>query len=124
MAVYRGNIDADLCPGYRYMPSNFKSNMTESCIFLKSTCNGEGQFVHQNWSLAEDATCMCDFSNGYAFIQKPKNNCFCRPSMEDCSCYKKPCNNSNYILSPGIIYKYYIILQIVNYKIYEVDLEN
>lgn len=103
MAVYRGNIDADLCPGYRYMPINFKSNMTESCIFLKSKCNGEGQLVHHNWSLAEDTACSCDFTNGYAFIQKPINSCFCVPSEEDCSCYKKGCGDSNYVLSPGRI---------------------
>ncbi|CAC5412560.1 CALM [Mytilus coruscus] len=103
MAVYRGNIDADLCPGYRYMPINFKSNIIESCIFLKSKCNGEGQLVHHNWSLAEDTACTCDFSNGYAFIQKPKSNCYCVPSQEDCSCYKKQCGDSNYVLSPGLV---------------------
>lgn len=104
MAVYSGDIDADVCPDDRYMPFNFKSNMTKSCIFLKSKCNGEGQLVHHNWSLAEDTACMCDFSNGYAFIKKPQNNCFCVPSLEDCSCYKKTCRDDNYMLSPGIIY--------------------
>jgi hypothetical protein len=49
----------------------------------------EGQIVYSNGSASEDRTCTCDYRAGYAFLREPAGKCFCSPSVEDCSCYKK-----------------------------------
>ncbi|CAC5425689.1 unnamed protein product [Mytilus coruscus] len=40
-------------------------------------------------------TCGCNSSKGYRFVIKPRNNCFCIPSEEDCICYKVTCNEGD-----------------------------
>ncbi|CAC5377872.1 unnamed protein product [Mytilus coruscus] len=101
--VIRGGLDADICSTERYQPSsiNFYTNVSTNCIFLKSACNEEGQVVNDNRNRNTDTTCRCDYTNGYNFLVKPRNPCFCIPSEEDCSCYLKTCLDSTFKLSPA-----------------------
>ncbi|CAC5415399.1 unnamed protein product [Mytilus coruscus] len=100
--VLRGGLDADICSSERYQPwpITFYTNVSTNCIFLKSACNEEGLVVYDNGNRSTDITCRCDYTRGYNFIVKPRNQCFCVPSEEDCSCYLKMCEGSRYVLSP------------------------
>ncbi|CAC5389062.1 unnamed protein product [Mytilus coruscus] len=100
--VLRGGLDADICSSERYQPwpIKFYTNVSTNCIFLKSTCNEEGQVIYGNGNRNTDITCRCDYNRGYDFVVKPRNPCFCVPSEEDCSCYLKMCQDSRYVLSP------------------------
>ncbi|CAG2231770.1 unnamed protein product [Mytilus edulis] len=100
--VLRGGLDADICSSERYQPwpIKFFTNISSNCIFLKSTCNEEGQVVYSNGNRNTDITCRCDYTRGYDFIVKPRKPCFCVPSEEDCSCYLKMCHDSSFVLSP------------------------
>lgn len=93
MAVHSGNLNAVLCSSIRYMPFIFVSNMSDECLYQKSKCNEEGQITYENRSTTYDTSCLCDFTKGYAFVTTPTNKCFCIPSEEDCSCYKKICED-------------------------------
>ena len=70
-------------------------------MYQKSQCNEEGQIVYSNGSARVDRTCTCDYRAGYAFIREPVGKCFCSPSVEDCSCYKKTCTDQSF-LNKGI----------------------
>ncbi|CAG2209729.1 unnamed protein product [Mytilus edulis] len=104
-AVLRGGIDAEICSVERYQPFPIKffTNASTNCIYLKSFCNEEGQVAYDPGNRNTDTTCRCDYRRGYDFLVKPNNPCFCKPLLEDCSCYLKTCSNSSYILSPGKI---------------------
>lgn len=78
------------------------------CVLHKSICNEEGQIAYKDDSTKDDRTCRCDNENHYSFIKPPKNNLFCKPSEEDCSCFIKPCL-VNYTLSSGK-YQYIIVI--------------
>jgi hypothetical protein len=69
------------------------SNEGYTCMYQKSQCSEEGQIVYSNGSAIEDRTCTCDYRAGYAFLREPAGKCFCSPSVEDCSCYKKTCTD-------------------------------
>lgn len=71
-----------------------------ACIFLKSTCNEEGQVLHSNGTTKSDITCRCDYTEGYAFVKIPKQICYCDPIHEDCSCYKMSCGEDE-VLTEG-----------------------
>lgn len=101
--VMRGNLDGDACTEDRYQPYKFKTNGSSRCIFEKSACLEDGQILHDNRNSLIDRTCRCDYTNGYAFVRNPKNSCYCIPSEEDCSCYKKSCS-SNTVLTPGNVH--------------------
>ncbi|CAG2235183.1 unnamed protein product [Mytilus edulis] len=100
--VLRGGLDADICSSERYQPwpITFYTNVSTNCIFLKSACNEEGQVVYEYGNRSTDTTCRCDYTSGYDFIVKPRNQCFCVPSKEDCSCYLKMCPKATDKLSP------------------------
>ncbi|CAG2194443.1 unnamed protein product [Mytilus edulis] len=89
--VLRGGLDADVCSLDRYQPwpLTYYTNVSTNCIFLKATCNEEGQVVHDKGNRNTDITCKCDYTKGYDFLVKPRNPCFCIPSEEDCSCFLK-----------------------------------
>lgn len=70
------------------------------CVFSKSTCTEEGQILHSNGTTKTDKTCRCDYTKGYAYVKIPKTTCYCDPTREDCSCYKKPCGE-NKVLTAG-----------------------
>ncbi|VDI79109.1 Hypothetical predicted protein, partial [Mytilus galloprovincialis] len=100
--VLRGGLDADICSLERFQPwpITYYTNVSTNCIFLKSKCNGEGQIVYGNGTRNSDTSCRCDYTLGYDFLTRPRNQCFCIPSEEDCSCYLKTCPDSTFMLSP------------------------
>ncbi|XP_076084530.1 uncharacterized protein LOC143055281 [Mytilus galloprovincialis] len=79
------------CDTGRYQPIVFTTHGNSECIFSKSMCADEGQLVFSNDSSSADTACRCDYTQGYAFVTRPTNRCFCNPSDEDCSCYKSTC---------------------------------
>lgn len=97
--VWRGGFDGSPCEDSRFQPFKFWTFSGNDCVLLKSKCWEEGQIFYSFGSTTLDISCQCDYSKGYAFVTVPVNYCFCDPSAEDCSCYRKACNN-NYILSP------------------------
>lgn len=108
--VLSGGLDADKCSLERFQPSQiiFYSNVSTNCSFLKSTCNEEGQVVYGKGNRTTDAICGCDYTRGYDFVMKPRNRCFCVPTLEDCSCYLNACSKSTDILSPGNSKTYFL----------------
>lgn len=100
--VFAGDFSRGYCVKQRFQPFVFWTNGSVSdCIFVKSICSEEGQVVYQNNSSKDDRTCRCNYKKSYAFIQKPRNDCYCIPTEEECSCYIKSCPE-NYTLSAGI----------------------
>ncbi|CAC5358298.1 unnamed protein product [Mytilus coruscus] len=97
--VIVGNLDRRKCESTRYQPFTFSTNGRKTCIFEKTFCSEEGQIISNNGSTKVDRQCRCDYTRGYDFITKPNNGCYCVPSMEDCSCYQKPCP-LGFILNP------------------------
>ncbi|XP_071138866.1 uncharacterized protein [Mytilus edulis] len=100
-AILRGGIYSDICSVERYQPFpiKFYTNTSTNCTFLRSFCHEEGQVLYDQGNRTTDASCRCDHRHGYDFLIKPNNQCFCKPSQEDCSCYLKICQNSIHILS-------------------------
>lgn len=88
------------CSAERYQPIRFWSNKDTDCLLLKTKCNELGQIVYDSRSTDNNAACRCDYTRGYAFVSQPRNQCFCIPSEEECSCLIKQCPN-NTTLSPG-----------------------
>lgn len=99
--VVSGNINGKPCNVPRFQPFKFKTDGNSRCVFQKSLCTDEGQVNFNNGTTITDSTCRCDFTSGYAFVSTPKDRCFCVPSSEDCSCFKKLCRD-NEILTPGM----------------------
>ncbi|XP_063415854.1 uncharacterized protein LOC134697505 [Mytilus trossulus] len=89
--VIVGDLDRRDCEGIRYQPFSFSTNGMSACIFEKTYCKEEGQVIHTEGTADSDRQCRCDYTRSYAFIIKPEQSCYCVPSKEDCSCYKKPC---------------------------------
>ncbi|CAC5398077.1 unnamed protein product [Mytilus coruscus] len=98
--IVRGDIDGEPCEKTRYQPFKFRTEGNSKCIFQKSACSEDGQIIHNNGNTTSDITCRCDYTRGYGFVIKPKHTCFCYPTEEDCSCYKKKCN-TNELLNPN-----------------------
>ncbi|XP_052097936.1 carboxy-terminal kinesin 2-like [Mytilus californianus] len=90
------NVD---CSSKQYQPFSLWSNISGVCLYQKTPCVGQGQVIFSNGSLIEDRKCRCDYTKGYTFIQRPKQNCSCNPSEEDCSCYISECPGGS-VLSP------------------------
>ncbi|XP_076105819.1 uncharacterized protein LOC143074155 [Mytilus galloprovincialis] len=93
--IFEPYFNKALCDYKRYQPFPFSTDGSSKCVFQKSFCNEKGNYVFQTGSRKSDITCGCDLSKGYEFVTKPKNNCFCLPSEEDCSCLKTPCNDKD-----------------------------
>ncbi|XP_071124951.1 uncharacterized protein [Mytilus edulis] len=89
--VLVGDLDRRDCEGTRYQPFSFSTNGMSSCIFEKTNCKEEGQVIHTEGTADSDRQCRCDYTRSYVFIIKPEHSCYCVPSKEDCSCYKKTC---------------------------------
>ncbi|CAG2237453.1 unnamed protein product [Mytilus edulis] len=75
-------------------------------------------------SIFGDSACRCDHIKGYAFVNNPKERCYCIPSDEDCTCYKKFCppsyiltsdknNFRNTEMPPKILYPILIVFLLV-----------
>lgn len=97
----QGGLHYGPCSKDRYQPFHIVSNRTVDCWYLKHYCTDEGQVLCDNRTGGLDRTCRCDYTNGYAFVQSPKNNFSCIPSEEDCSCFKKICSNKFHRINPG-----------------------
>lgn len=98
--VFRGNLDGELCPTDRYQPFKFRTDGNSDCAYKTSLCKSEGLIVYKKGPTTIDTQCRCDNTKGFAFLANTKQNCYCIPSEEDCSCYKKACKG-NLKLSPG-----------------------
>jgi hypothetical protein len=82
-------------------------------MYQKSQCSEEGQIAYSNGSARVDRTCTCDYRAGYAFLREPVEKCFCSPSKEDCSCYKKTCTDQSLLIKGIFFYViclYFILL--------------
>lgn len=115
--VIAGNFDCrKKCVSTRYQPFRFSTNGMSTCSLKKSYCSGEGQIIMSNGSSKSDRRCRCDYTQGYGFITKPEHGCYCVPSKEDCSCYKKRCP-AGLIISPGKLLLFWISYHRLLYKI-------
>ncbi|CAC5358581.1 MSI [Mytilus coruscus] len=95
------NFDIKPCTPERYQPVTFSSKQGSACLFQKGKCSEEGQVIYGNGTSKVDRTCRCDYSRGFAFLSTDRTDpCWCNAATEDCSCYKKECNDSQ-VLSPG-----------------------
>lgn len=92
--VFEPNFNKADCSKQRYQPFPFSTEGNSNCVYQKSFCNAEGQIVNTVGSSINDTTCRCDFLKGYRFVNKPKHNCYCIPSQEDCSCHKLYCSDT------------------------------
>ncbi|XP_071124059.1 uncharacterized protein [Mytilus edulis] len=97
--VIRGELDDKECDKDRYQPIKLTTAGHSRCMFDKSKCSEEGQLVYDNGTIISDRLCRCDYTHSYSFVNASKNNCFCDPSTEDCSCYKMNCPDK-LVLSP------------------------
>ncbi|CAC5365748.1 unnamed protein product [Mytilus coruscus] len=90
--IYAGDFSRGYCTKQRFQPFVFWTNDGVSdCIYAKSICSEEGQVVYKDHSSRDDRACRCDHKKSYSFIENPRDNCFCIPTKEDCSCYVKSC---------------------------------
>ncbi|XP_052081793.1 uncharacterized protein LOC127719609 [Mytilus californianus] len=98
--ILRGNFDAGPCSKDRYQPGHMKysTNVSSGCVFAKSLCSEEGQILFDQGSPTQDVECRCDYTENYDFIFRQNNSRYCKPSEEDCACFKKQCL-TNYVLS-------------------------
>ncbi|XP_052060615.1 uncharacterized protein LOC127700926 isoform X1 [Mytilus californianus] len=95
--IFEPNFNKAQCSSKRYQPFPFSTDGNSKCMYQKSFCNEEGQIVYHEGTVINDTTCGCDFSKGYRFVIKPRHNCYCIPSEEDCACHKLLCKNEEYI---------------------------
>lgn len=98
------------CSANRYQPFKFFSSMFSKCVFQKSSCTEEGQLIFANDSTMEDSKCSCDYTKGYNFRIRPRNNRFCLPEQEDCMCYVTPCPMDKVLTSGKSSHKWRIRL--------------
>lgn len=106
------------CNAGRFQPIIFTTNGNSECILLKSKCDEDGQVVHSNGTSRNDISCRCDYTKGYSFVSPPENSCFCKPYVEDCSCFRVKCEKlsagqflkSIIIISKGRYYLFFVVL--------------
>ncbi|CAG2255514.1 unnamed protein product [Mytilus edulis] len=99
--VFQPNLNRATCSLTRYQPIIFDTIGNSDCIFLKSFCNSEGQMTFENGSTKSDRTCICNSYQGFAFLNNTKNEIYCNPSNEDCSCFLSIQPNSTTIEVKG-----------------------
>lgn len=97
--VITGSFRNVKCSTGRYQPTQFWSNRDTDCLMSKTKCSDIGQIMHDNISTEHEATCRCNYNNGYAFVWKPIHQSYCTPSEEDCSCYNKQCQENSKLSS-------------------------
>ncbi|CAG2254572.1 unnamed protein product [Mytilus edulis] len=85
--VFQPNLNRAACSGNRYQPFNFETVGYSECAFQKSFCNSQGQETYENSNTRSDTTCICNTDRGFTFVSNSKKQCYCNPSIEDCSCY-------------------------------------
>ncbi|CAC5376411.1 unnamed protein product [Mytilus coruscus] len=99
--IIRGNLDGIQCEKNRFQPIKLWTNGSTDCILAKTVCNEQGQVIHDEGNSTSDRTCRCDYTKGFAFVKRPKQDCFCNPFLEDCSCFLKPCNKFH-VMTPDL----------------------
>ncbi|CAC5393380.1 unnamed protein product [Mytilus coruscus] len=85
--VFQPNLNKAKCSVTRYQPEIFETNGYSDCTYQKSLCNSLGQESYEYGNTTVDIKCMCNTDRGYAFVMNSKNQCYCNPSTDDCSCY-------------------------------------
>lgn len=90
-----GTLQGADCDNDFYQPLKFWTSENSRCVFEKSYCSGEGQVIFSNGTTKEDRSCRCDYTTGYDFIVRPKQQCQCEPAEEDCSCYLNLCSSQD-----------------------------
>ncbi|CAC5422983.1 ADCK [Mytilus coruscus] len=70
-------------------------------VSILSQCATKGLVPFNNGTITRDRKCRCDYTNYYTFLNSSRNRCYCDPTEEDCSCYRKTCNIDE-VLTPGI----------------------
>ena len=102
------NFDSKECDKrFYYQPIRFNTSHESECQLKQSSCNEEGQLVATGGTTITDKTCRCDHTLGYAFVSRPSASCYCKPSEEDCSCYKKECPIYQKLMAGKIILRSY-----------------
>ncbi|XP_076082464.1 uncharacterized protein LOC143053547 isoform X2 [Mytilus galloprovincialis] len=101
--VISGRLHVEKCEEKQFSPHTSWSNDGYECQYKKSICSEEGQIVVDNGSNTKDVKCRCDYRNGYAYTIKPKNECMCSPSVEDCSCHLIHCQDNIAMLSQDYV---------------------
>ncbi|XP_052063916.1 uncharacterized protein LOC127703887 [Mytilus californianus] len=85
--VFQPNLNKATCSATRYQPFIFYTIGNSDCTYQKSLCSSLGQETYQIGNTTVDRKCICNTDRGYSFVRNPKNQCYCNPSTEDCSCY-------------------------------------
>ncbi|XP_071164686.1 alpha-latrocrustotoxin-Lt1a-like [Mytilus edulis] len=81
----------DPCPHSRYQPWPIKSYEITECEVVKSLCTGIGQVACSDGSITKDATCSCDYKNGYVMTGPDK--CCSPAGDDDCFCKYHQCQS-------------------------------
>ncbi|CAC5418342.1 unnamed protein product [Mytilus coruscus] len=83
---------------------NASSHDSYACLFdehtdvFKESCTAQPSFVNDP-STTQDNNCRCDHIDSYAFLIQPRNKCYCIPSEEDCTCFRKKCPENSSLSS-------------------------
>ncbi|CAG2248854.1 unnamed protein product [Mytilus edulis] len=85
--VFQPNLNRASCNVNRYQPFNFETVGYSDCTFQKSFCNSQGQETYDNGDTRSDTKCICNTHIGYTYVMNTKDQCYCSPLTEDCSCY-------------------------------------
>ncbi|VDI54045.1 Hypothetical predicted protein, partial [Mytilus galloprovincialis] len=85
--VFQPNLNNATCIATRYQPFLFYTIGNSDCTYQKSLCNSLGHETYEIGNTSVDRKCICNTDRGYSFVRNPKNQCYCNPSTEDCSCY-------------------------------------
>lgn len=99
--VFQPNPNRDSCSLSRYQPFVFNTIGYSECAFLKSLCKNEGMETYTDGTTRSDRTCSCDTMRGFSFVGKQNHECYCNPSSEDCSCYRRINQNNRMIDRKG-----------------------
>lgn len=97
--VVKENPHPENCPIDKYQPYKLWSNKSSECEFIKSECSELGQIMCGIGTTITDLTCRCDHMRGYAFLTTPRNVSLCEPTVEDCSCFLKTCDENTILAS-------------------------
>ena len=103
-SVLRGGVDAVICSKGTYQPHNIKyrANASAHCMFKVNHCSEKGQSVKDEANKNMDNTCVCNFDNGFSFVNSKLTKVNgCMPLEQDCSCYHKQNFTGNYHPEPG-----------------------
>ncbi|CAC5387990.1 unnamed protein product [Mytilus coruscus] len=85
--VFQPNLNRATCSVTRYQPFIFDTIGHSDCTYQKSLCNSLGQETYEIGNTTIDRKCICNTDRGYSFVRNSKNQCYCNPLTEDCSCY-------------------------------------